>query len=358
MRIIQLVQKPQARGAEIFTTWLCEELKDLGHQVLLVSLFEGNFELPFSGKLIRLNRKKENRFCDYTGWKKFNEIVQDFKPDLVQANGGDTLKFAVFSRKLFLGSYRLVFNNGGLVSTYLTSLGHRVFNRFLFRNTDAFVSVSNYTKQDLDQFLEANKKHKMIPIGIQIPFFDHLASMSPFPVIVQISGFTHEKNHQGTLRIFRCFQEKHPTSQLWFIGDGPEKATIEAEVEKLGFNSQIKFLGSLSQPFNWIPDNAILILPSISEGLPAVLLEAFFARIPVVAYGIGGIPEVLVDRKNGFLVNPKDEDQFYESLEQCLHMDEVTKKSLLDRAQKTVEENYTIAQVAKKYLDFYSELCG
>ncbi|MEN2281304.1 glycosyltransferase family 4 protein [Algoriphagus sp. SE2] len=358
MRIIQLVQKNQARGAEIFTAWLSEELKDLGHQVLLVSLFEGNFELPFSGKLIRLNRKKENRFWDYKGWKKFNEIVQDFKPDLVQANGGDTLKFAVVSKKLFRESYKLVFNNGGLVSTYMTSLAHRVFNRFLFRNTDAFVSVSKYTKKDLDQFLEANKKHKIIPIGLQISFFDHLANKSSFPVIVQIAGFTHEKNHQGSLRIFARFQEKYPASQLWFIGDGPEKATIEREVEKIEFKSQIKFLGSLSQPFNRIPENAILILPSISEGLPAVLLEAFFARIPVVAYGVGGIPEVLVDRENGFLASPNDEKQFYEALEQCFQMDEVTKKSLLDRAQKTVIENYTIAQVAKKYLGFHSELCG
>uniref|UniRef100_UPI0025DB28E2 glycosyltransferase n=1 Tax=Algoriphagus sp. TaxID=1872435 RepID=UPI0025DB28E2 len=269
MKIIQLIQKPQARGAEIFTSWLSEELKLLGHEVLLVSLFEGDFDLPFSEDLIRLNRKKKNRFWDYSGWKKFNDIVLDFKPDLVQANGGDTLKFAVFSKKLFRGSFRLVFNNGGLVSTYLTSFWHRTFNKFLFRNIDAFVSVSNFTKNDLDQFLGKEKEHQIIPIGIQIPFFDRLAKAKPFPVLVQIAGFTYEKNHFGSLRIFELFLKKYPSAQLWLIGDGPEKERIERETDKLEFKGQVKFLGALAKPFNSIPENSMLILPSISEGLPA-----------------------------------------------------------------------------------------
>lgn len=357
MRIIQLIQKPQARGAEIFASWLCEELKQLGHQVLLVSLFEGDFELPFSGDQLHLHRSKNNRFWDYAAWNRFNEVIKEFKPEIIQANGADTLKFAVFTKKIFRGSYKLIFNNGGIVSTYISSWGHQVFNRFLFKNMNALVSVSDHTKKDLDSFIGFSKIHWVIPTGIQTPFFDQLAKPTRYPVLVHIAGFTDEKNHRGLLRIYEKFHLSHPQSQLWLIGDGPTKASLENEVQQLSFNESIKFLGALITPFNWIPSNAILVLPSLSEGLPAVIMEAFYARIPVVAYAVGGIPELINDGENGFLIEKGKEDHFYYGLERCLQLDALKKAKVLDQAQNLIKENYTIGQMTERYLDLYEELC-
>lgn len=357
MRIIQLVQRPQARGAEIFASWLSEELKNLGHQVLVITLFEGDFELPFSGELIHLRRRKKNRFWDFPSWRRLNKIIRGFKPDIIQANGADTLKFVVFSKRIFKGEYKLIFNNGGLVSSYISSWGHGIFNRVLFRATDALVSVSNQTKQDLDSFLGFYKQHKVIPVGIKTPFFDKLARPVPFPILVHIGGFTPEKNHLGLLKIFEAFHHNHPTSQLWLIGDGPNKALVRDELDKLTIRDQVKFLGVLEKPFNWIPSNSILVLPSISEGLPAVIIEAFYARIPVVANGVGGIPELIDDGINGFMAKAREEGQFVEALEKWIHMEMEDRIFLLDRAANLVQENYTIEKIAEHFLELYDELC-
>ena len=102
MILFQIIQKPQKRGAEIFAAQLSEHLEKLGHTVILISLFEGVSELPFSGKKIQLNRPISKRWYDYEAWQQIARLVKEFKPDIIQCNAGDTLKFMILS-KLFFG---------------------------------------------------------------------------------------------------------------------------------------------------------------------------------------------------------------------------------------------------------------
>ena len=101
MILFQIIQKPQKRGAEIFAAQLSEHFEKLGHTVILISLFEGVSELPFSGKKIQLNRPISKRWYDYVAWQQIARLVKEFKPDIIQCNAGDTLKFMILS-KLFL----------------------------------------------------------------------------------------------------------------------------------------------------------------------------------------------------------------------------------------------------------------
>ena len=101
MKIIQLLQKPQLRGAEIFACQLSDHLVQQGHDVIVVTIFSGDSELPFKGEIINLDRPLGKRFYDIKGWRMFASMVKDFKPDIIQANAADTLKFAVSTKFLF-----------------------------------------------------------------------------------------------------------------------------------------------------------------------------------------------------------------------------------------------------------------
>ena len=70
--------------------------------------------------------------------------------------------------------------------------------------------------------------------------------------------------------------------------------------------SRLKYLGEISDPSRVLGDVDILVIPSRNEGLPYVLLEGMAAGCAIVAYGVGGIPEVVVDRSLGYLVRPRD----------------------------------------------------
>ena len=101
MKILQLIQRTQTRGAEMFTCQLSNNLVEKGHQVKIVSLFKGKAELPFKGENTYFKCITRNRFLDIPAWRRLSKIIKEFKPDVIQANAGDTLKYAIFSKKVF-----------------------------------------------------------------------------------------------------------------------------------------------------------------------------------------------------------------------------------------------------------------
>ena len=98
MRILQIIQQKQYRGAEIFACQISSHLINLGHKVEIVSIYDGNALLPFKNKIPTLSSQDSNRYLDLQGWKKLADIIEGFKPDIIQANAADTLKYAVFSK--------------------------------------------------------------------------------------------------------------------------------------------------------------------------------------------------------------------------------------------------------------------
>ena len=101
LKILQLIQKQQLRGAEIFASQLSAHLSEKGNTVILVNLFGGDAALPFDGQTTTLNGNQKARLHDVAGWRKLAQIIRDENPDVIQANAGDTLKYAVFSKIFF-----------------------------------------------------------------------------------------------------------------------------------------------------------------------------------------------------------------------------------------------------------------
>lgn len=93
--------------------------------------------------------------------------------------------------------------------------------------------------------------------------------------------------------------------KLLIAGDGPLKAELSAEIERLGLRDVVRLIGhSEVQPLLCAAD--LLVLPSLSEGSPLVLLEAMAARVPIVATRVGGVPETIVHGESGVLVPSAD----------------------------------------------------
>jgi colanic acid/amylovoran biosynthesis glycosyltransferase len=95
---------------------------------------------------------------------------------------------------------------------------------------------------------------------------------------------------------------------LDIAGDGPQRAFLEAKAVSLAVGDRVRFLGNQSQrQVRELLRNAdVFVMGSFAEGLPVVLMEAMAAGVPVVATRIAGIPELVDDGQNGFLVPPGD----------------------------------------------------
>jgi L-malate glycosyltransferase len=355
VKIFQIIQKPQARGAELFTCLLSEKLQELGRVVILISIFEGNYDLPFSGKQIHLKRSIKNRFWDLKAWNQLAQLIKEEKPDIIQANAADTLKFSVFSKKLFGWKTPIIFRNASQVSQYINSSLIKGFNKYLYKNVAGVLSVSQNSNEDFSSLFKLDLPHQVIPIGIDLPNTNLENALKDIPVLVHIGGFTFEKNHTELIDIFSSIRTQFPDLKLWLIGEGPLRVEIQNKVQNLSLQDSILFKGILAEPFRAIPENSILVLPSIIEGLPAVLLEAFAHQIPVIAYNVGGISEVVKNNETGWLVEAGDSEAFINAVSDVLSSQSQDLNGITSNAKNLVLKNYHIDHIAKKFEAFYSK---
>ncbi|MFN3841527.1 MAG: glycosyltransferase [Cyclobacteriaceae bacterium] len=360
MKILQLIQRPQLRGAEIFASQLSQNLAKAGHDVVLVTLFAGEASLPFSGTLIPLNRPVNKRIIDWDGWKAFSKLVDTMQPDIVQANAGDTLKFAVLSKFFFGWKAKIVFRNANMVSDFVKSAPKRLFNRFLVSHVDYVISVSELCRQDfITTYSYRPDKNKTKPIGIEIsPMQDNPAGLPELfqsdVVLIHAASFVPEKNHAGLLRIFKLLNQHVHGVKLALLGDGRLRTRIEQQVSELGLQDHVSFLGYRKDAKACMKEAFALLLPSLIEGLPGVILEAMYCKTPVVAYDVGGIREVIVNKETGWLVKKNDETGFVNAVLEVLRGDNVDR--ITDNAYTRVVNEFDNAVIARRFEEIYYKL--
>jgi L-malate glycosyltransferase len=350
-----LINKPQKRGAETFTCQLSNHLQDLGHTVKIVSVFKGEAIMPFQGQIISLNASSKRRFFDYLAWKRLAEIINEFKPDLVQVNAGDTLKYTVFSKLFFAWKAPIIARNASEIGKYIKSVPQKFFNSFLYRNVDYAISVSRASEKDLlTQFPFLHGKTEVVPVGLEISENIHPIAWKQPEIhnIVHVGGFTFEKNHKGLINIFINVLELNRDVRLHMVGDGPLRSEVEDMVTRLNLWKNVCFHGFVDNPLSFIKNSDLLVLPSIIEGLPGVILEAMYVKTPVIAYDVGGISEILKPN-TGVVIQKNDEIEFANAiLENLIHTD----ADKVNTAYNLVTTEFMNSQLAVKFVKAYHKI--
>ena len=367
MKVLHLIQRSQLRGAEIFASQLASHINRSGNTAVIVSLFPGNADLPFNGNIISLNGNSKGRFHDIQAWKKLAQIIREEKPDVIQANAGDTLKYAVFSKILYRWKQPIIFRNASTISLYIKTWSQKVWNSFLFYFVHKIISVSNTSALDFSRLFPAYKNKVItIPIGIEhgeIPEAtngkapERVQLNGQGPRIVHVGGFSFEKNHAGLLEIFHLVLSREPAASLYLVGDGPLKQKTEETARAKGLASNVKFCGFQNNAMQYIRGADVLVLPSIIEGLPGVLLEAFYCKIPVVAYDVGGIKEIVKNNKTGRLIPKGDAQGFANAILEALQKTEKNQK-LIANAYDLVITNYLNTQIANQFISVYKSVAS
>jgi glycosyltransferase involved in cell wall biosynthesis len=360
MKILQVIQRPQFRGAEIFACQLSLELKKLGHEVDVLFLFGADDEqLPYPLHFIHLNATIKKRFWDFKAYRKLNSIIEQGHYDIVQGNAADTLKYLAISKQLYGWKAKFVYRNANKISDFLTNNSKRVFNNILLKKVDFVASVSKECMVDFISIYPSFKyRIDFLPIGVSLHNPTPYETLSVIgiegegPFLLNVASFVTEKNHEGLLRIFCNLLKDYPTAKLLLIGEGKLKSSIETLAEELNLNNNLHFLGKRNDVKQIMQCCDVFLLPSLIEGLPGVILEAFVTRLPVVAYNVGGIKEVVLDKETGFLIDKNNEIEFLEATNKCLSIDNDIIKN---NAYELVSKNYSNEAIAYKFLEFYKK---
>lgn len=359
MTILQLVQKPQLRGAEMFASQLSTHINESEHKAILVFVFPGSAPLPFTGEIKHLNGSPKRRMWDLQAWRKLAQIIKEEKPDIIQANAGDTLKYAVFSKLFFKWKQPIVFRNASTISLYIKTAPARMLNGFFFRFAKKIVSVSNTSASDFAR-LFPQYKNRIVTVPIGIEEMTETADNNPLkdisrPALVHVGGFTFEKNHTGLITIFEGILKTQPNATLHCIGSGPLKQQIEELVKQKGLEQKVHLYGFRNDAMQFMKNADALLLPSIIEGLPGVILEAFYCKTPVVAYDVGGISEVVINNKTGRLVPKGNEDAFISNVLQALD-NNAQNHQMTENASQLVMGQYLNRRIAQRFIEEYKLL--
>jgi len=363
VKILQLIQKPQLRGAEVFASQLSERLNGLGLTVDIVYLFGGeNDTLNYKVNYIQLNANHKKRFHDFKAYKNLYNLIKNGGYDLVQANAGDTLKYAAISKYLYGWKQPLVFRNANYISGFINSAPKKGLNSLWVRQCAHVISVSESCRLDfISIFPSKAVKSSTITIGTQE--FEEVkpselrqdSNQQTESVFINIGSFVPEKNHLGLVDIFEDYLKRTNKGYLWLVGDGQMRAKIEEKIKQLGLSGRITLLGYRNDAVSLLKAADCLVMPSFIEGLPGVILEAMACGKPVIASNVGGISEAVLDEQTGFLLKPNDTPGFVHSMKLVMETNGL-QEEMGEAGKKQVLNNFGMEKIASQFLEKYKQI--
>lgn len=190
--------------------------------------------------------------------------------------------------------------------------------RITARITTSFVAVSQYDIQaGLKRNIGTQKKYHLIRYGIKKEDFsnirvdikskkEELAFNSGSSVVGMIACFKPQKSPLDFIKVAQRVSKTVPEARFLLVGDGKLRKAIESLIQRSALNSKVILTGWRRDIPRIISLLDIVVLSSLWEGLPLVVLEAMAGAKPIVATSVGGIPELIQDGENGFLVSPRD----------------------------------------------------
>ncbi len=146
-----------------------------------------------------------------------------------------------------------------------------------------------------------------------------------------------------------------PQANFVLFGDGPLKAALQQQIDRRGLAERFVLAGFHADVGKYLPHFDVLTMSSHREGLPTVLLEGYAAGIPAVATAVGGIPEVIDDGRNGWLVPNRDSGLFAQKINQLLG-DESRRRAWGEAGRAKVREQFTFARQSDAYQELFAKL--
>ena len=215
--------------------------------------------------------------------------------------------------------------------------------RFTALFTTRITPVGNDIKRKyLRKGIGRKEQYKTIYGGIDFSRFTASQKLKSKPVISHISRLAKGKGHDVFLKAAKKVLRKK-SAEFWIVGDGEYKSKIQRMVRDLDLQDNVKMLGYRRDIPNILGKTSILVLPSLAEGIPRVIMEALRMKVPVIATPVGGVPEILDYGKAGVLIPTNDPDVLADGIIHLLNNPQ-TVKALQDSGYR-VSERFSVREM-------------
>jgi glycosyltransferase involved in cell wall biosynthesis len=361
MRILYLITRSDAGGAQRHLLGLIRALRT-SNEIAVVTgqqgfLVERAQHLGAQVFVVSDLIRSINPYHDILALVKICRIVRDYRPDIVHAHCS---KAGLLGRlAAWYANIPSVYNPHGwrfvpgvpIKERFWSLLGEWIGARF----GGAIITLA---ESEYDRALRYHiaPQSRLSHVQHGIPDCNLRANTAHGDVVnlVMVGRFVPQKDHITALRALVGLPEN---VVLLFAGDGPTIQHAQAVASRLGLEHRVKFLGSCSNVSSILAASHICILASHYEGLPATILEAIRAGLPVVASDVGGVRDCVIHGQTGFLVPPRDPGALRAALS-TLVAQPALRASMGAAGRRLFESRFTVDVMIAKTCELYYRLTG
>jgi glycosyltransferase involved in cell wall biosynthesis len=306
-------------GTERQLTLLAEGLRDSEFTPIVFTLFnEGPYKAELERLGIEIQSINARSIYDLPGWLRFRSRLKKCSPDIVHtflfdgnAWGGMA---AWMSGTPFITSRRdmdiwkkkrhhaleawLSKRSAGVVANSQAARSYCLNNESVY-NPDIYTVIHNGLKSFIIN--DANDKADNPPIKL-----------------LCAGTLSRKKNQACLIRSVASLVGQGKQIELTLLGSGPEEGNLRQLVESHSANSVVKFMSPVDDIYEVLRKHHLLVIPSLYESLPNVMLEAMNCGLPVLAARVGGIPELIESGETGILVDKPEETQLAKAIEDVI----------------------------------------
>jgi len=312
-------------------------------------------------------------------------LVRDFKAFLVMRHilkkNNFTIVHTHTSKAGFLG--RLAARSARTPLVIHTPHGHVLFGyfgkvktqifklleKFTARITDTIIALTEREKKDYVTAKMANRdKITVIHSGIELEKYKNLSNedretlkktlkIPNEALIIGTAGrLVPVKGPEYLIKAAEIILSKNPDADVYFLfaGDGDQKIVLMDLADKLGIKKNIVFLGFRDDLIAILSLCDIFVLPSLNEGMGRVLVEAMALGKPIIASNICGIPDLIQNGKNGYLVPPKNPDELARYIQ--ILLEDKNKRIQMGMEGEKLSSNYSAVNMVEKIESLYAHL--
>lgn len=186
----------------------------------------------------------------------------------------------------------------------------------------------------------------------------HALFATPRRRVVGAAGrLSPEKGFAQLVHAAKLVEREDPDVGFVVFGDGPLRGRLAAQIEALGLARTVVLAGFRPDLHRLLPHLDLLALPSYTEGLPVIVLEALAAGVPVVATAVGGTPEVVEHGVSGYLVPPGDPPALARAILDALRR-EPERQAMGARGRQAIQERFTVEAQGRQYQRLFEALVG
>jgi glycosyltransferase involved in cell wall biosynthesis len=353
---------PRVGGVENLAAKLLPALRTRGHEFTVVTWdhrienpdviwFEGVpvYRFPF------FSRRGEDAFGPMMKHRNaVTKLKRDFRPDLVHINSyGRTIFFHLTTVDVYPAPM-LVTLHQALPDE---AIGRETLLGKLLYTADWVTACSAAVLCHAGRLAPILPRSSLIRNALERPKIGPRSLPFDPPSVLFLGRLVAEKGLDWALCALPAVFRRFPHARFLVAGEGPELQKLKLKAVQLGLAHWVEFVGGVSPQSvpHLLNDATLVVMPSRIEGFGLVALEAAMMGRPVVAARVGGLPEVVLDRQTGFLVEPCDTDAFAQAISRLLGDHEMARQ-FGDAAWRRAQQMFDWDEYVDSYDALYRQL--